>query len=171
MLVVATGARTRFGGIAAALQSSEPPSAFERGIHRLGVLILRLTSFLVLFVLLANLALGRPALESFLFAVALAVSWPLLAPRTEPSTLAEPRAAITDVSLPKRVGGQELGDAKSMLITPAQVATAEVAAEPAQSAAPHSRSTLQGATAKTRVAPKPSALATPTGGAAVPLHL
>jgi len=50
MLVVATGARTRFGGIAAALQSTEPPSAFERGIHRLGVLILRLTSFLVLFV-------------------------------------------------------------------------------------------------------------------------
>ena len=44
MLVVATGARTRFGGIAAALQSTEPPSAFERGIHRLGVLILRLTS-------------------------------------------------------------------------------------------------------------------------------
>ena len=73
MLVVATGARTRFGGIAAALQSSEPPSAFERGIHQLGVLILRLTSFLVLFVLLANLALGRPALEFFLFAVALAV--------------------------------------------------------------------------------------------------
>ena len=65
MLVVATGARTRFGGIAAALQSTEPPSAFERGIHRLGVLILRLTSFLVLFVLLANLALGRPALEVF----------------------------------------------------------------------------------------------------------
>ena len=52
---------------------SDPPSAFERGIHRLSLLILRLTVFLVLFVLLAHLAFGRPVLESFLFAVALAV--------------------------------------------------------------------------------------------------
>jgi len=35
--VVATGRATRFGGIAAALASREPPTAFERGIHRLGV--------------------------------------------------------------------------------------------------------------------------------------
>ncbi len=73
MLVIATGAATQFGGIAAALASAEPPSAFERGIHRLGLLILRLTIFLVLFVLLMHLAFGRPVLESFLFAVALAV--------------------------------------------------------------------------------------------------
>lgn len=73
MLVVKTGAQTRFGGIASALASAEPPSAFERGIHRLGLLILRLTVFLVLFVLLVHLAFGRPMLESFLFAVALAV--------------------------------------------------------------------------------------------------
>ncbi|MBB4038733.1 Mg2+-importing ATPase [Microvirga flocculans] len=73
MLVVATGARTRFGGIAAALRSEEPPTSFERGLHAFGVLILRITAFLVLFVLLANLALHRPVLESFLFAVALAV--------------------------------------------------------------------------------------------------
>jgi Mg2+-importing ATPase len=73
MLVIATGARTRFGGIAAALRLEEPPTAFERGLHSLGVLILRMTAFLVLFVLLTNLALHRPVLESFLFAVALAV--------------------------------------------------------------------------------------------------
>lgn len=73
MLVIATGRATRFGGIAAALGAAEPPSAFERGIHRLGMLILRLTVFLVLFVLLVNLAFGRPLLEAFLFAVALAV--------------------------------------------------------------------------------------------------
>jgi Mg2+-importing ATPase len=73
MLVLATGRATRFGGIAAALATTEPPSAFERGIHRLGLLILRLTIFLTLFVLLVHLAFGRPVLESFLFAVALAV--------------------------------------------------------------------------------------------------
>lgn len=73
MLVVATGSQTRFGGIAAALASQEPPSAFERSMQALGALILRMTAFLVLLVLLANLALHRPVLESFLFAVALAV--------------------------------------------------------------------------------------------------
>jgi P-type Mg2+ transporter len=73
MLVVATGAATRFGAIAASLSGDEPPTAFERGIHRLGILILRLTVFLCLFVLLLNVAFHRPALESFLFAIALAV--------------------------------------------------------------------------------------------------
>ena len=73
MLVVETGQRTCFGAIAASLARPEPPTAFERGIHRLGLLIARLTAFLVLFVLLAHLALGRPPLESFLFAMALAV--------------------------------------------------------------------------------------------------
>ncbi|MCC6828949.1 MAG: magnesium-translocating P-type ATPase [Novosphingobium sp.] len=73
MLVVETGARTRFGRIASALADEQPPTAFERGLHKLGILIVRLTVFLVLFVLLAHLALGRPPLESFLFAMALAV--------------------------------------------------------------------------------------------------
>ncbi len=73
MLVVQTGARTRFGRIASALEDEQPPTAFERGLHKLGILIVRLTVFLVLFVLLAHLALGRPPLESFLFAMALAV--------------------------------------------------------------------------------------------------
>ena len=73
MLVVATGKRTRLGAIAGALHKAPPPTAFEHGIHRLGMLIVRLTIFLVLFVLLAHLALGRPPLPSFLFAMALAV--------------------------------------------------------------------------------------------------
>lgn len=73
MLVVNTGTRTRFGAIARSLEEAQPPTAFERGIHDLGVLIVRLTVFLVLFVLLAHIALGRPTLQSFLFAMALAV--------------------------------------------------------------------------------------------------
>lgn len=73
MLVVATGAQTEFGRIARSLAAETPPTAFERGLHKLGILIVRLTVFLVLFVLLAHLALGRPPLESFLFAMALAV--------------------------------------------------------------------------------------------------
>lgn len=73
MLVVATGGGTQFGKIARSLGKDQPPTAFERGIHRLGILIVRLTVFLVLFVLLTHLALGRPPLQSFLFAMALAV--------------------------------------------------------------------------------------------------
>lgn len=73
MLVVETGTRTRFGAIAQSLAAAPAPTAFERGIHKLGMLIARLTIFLVLFVLLAHLALGRPPLQSFLFAMALAV--------------------------------------------------------------------------------------------------
>lgn len=73
MLVLETGRRTRFGGIAAAMSAEEPPTTFEKGLHALGVLIVRLTVFLVLFVLLAHLAFHRPPLQSFLFAVALAV--------------------------------------------------------------------------------------------------
>lgn len=73
MLVVETGDRTHFGGIARSLGDEQPPTAFERGIHKLGLLIVRMTIFLVLFVILAHLALGRPPVESFLFAMALAV--------------------------------------------------------------------------------------------------
>jgi Mg2+-importing ATPase len=88
-VVVATGRRSQFGGIAAALASEEPPTAFQRGVHGLGVLILRLTGFLVLFVLLAHLSLHRPVLESFLFAIALAVGLtPELLPMIMTVTLA-----------------------------------------------------------------------------------
>ncbi|BBK41908.1 magnesium-translocating P-type ATPase [Allostella vacuolata] len=73
MLVVATGAATRFGAISAAVQTKAPPTQFERGVHSLGMLILRLTGFLVLFVLLTQLIHHSLSLESFLFALALAV--------------------------------------------------------------------------------------------------
>lgn len=73
MLVVETGQGTKFGAIAASLTERQAHTAFEVGVHRLGLLIVRLTLFLVLFVLLAHLALGRPPLQSFLFAMALAV--------------------------------------------------------------------------------------------------
>jgi len=89
MLIVATGPNTRFGAIAAALSSNEPPTALERGVHNLGLLILKLTIFLTLFVLFAHLVAGRPPVESFLFAVALAVGLtPELLPMVMTVTLA-----------------------------------------------------------------------------------
>lgn len=89
MLVVETGARTRFGAIAGALAGADEPTAFETGLRRFGLLIARVTVFLVLFVLLARLALGKPPLESFLFAMALAVGLtPELLPMIVTITLA-----------------------------------------------------------------------------------
>ncbi|HVW94151.1 MAG TPA: magnesium-translocating P-type ATPase [Devosia sp.] len=89
MLVMATGAATRFGGIAASLEEQGPPAAFERGVHALGMLILRLTGFLVLFVVLAQLLRHGLTLEGFLFAVALAVGLtPELLPMITTVTLA-----------------------------------------------------------------------------------
>ncbi len=89
MLVVATGSATRFGAISAAVQELEPPGAFERGVHALGMLILRLTGFLVLFVLLTQLLRNGLTLEGFLFAVALAVGLtPELLPMVMTVTLA-----------------------------------------------------------------------------------
>ena len=89
MLVVETGSRTRFGAIATALAAGVPPTALESGVRRLGYLIVRLTLFLTLFVLLAHLAAGRPPLQSFLFAVALAVGLtPELLPMVMTVTLA-----------------------------------------------------------------------------------
>ncbi|MEN9888338.1 MAG: magnesium-translocating P-type ATPase [Pseudomonadota bacterium] len=73
VVLVRTGAGTAMGEIADSLAQAPAPTAFEQGMRRFGMLILRLTFLLVLFVLLVNGLMGRPLLESFLFAVALAV--------------------------------------------------------------------------------------------------
>jgi Mg2+-importing ATPase len=89
MLVERIGGNTSFGAITASVQAREPPTSFERGLHRLGVLILRLTAFLVLFVLLTQLVRHGLSLESFMFAVALAVGLtPELLPMIMTVTLA-----------------------------------------------------------------------------------
>jgi len=73
MRVVKTGTGTAIGAIADSLTGQPPPTAFEVGTHRFGLLIMRLTILLVLFVLLVNAFMHKHWLDSFLFAVALAV--------------------------------------------------------------------------------------------------
>ena len=72
-LVVGTGRATLFGSAAAALATAAAPSPFERNLHAYGLLTTRLTLALVVVVLTASIFLGRPLLQSLLFAVALAV--------------------------------------------------------------------------------------------------
>jgi len=71
--IAQTGSRTVLGGIADALGTAAPPSAFEAGTQAFGLLIMRTTLLLVVGVLVVNAAFGRPALDSLLFALALAV--------------------------------------------------------------------------------------------------
>jgi len=73
MLVCRTGASTALGHLATGLSEKPPATAFAVGIRRFGILILRFTIFMVLFVLVVNLLLHRPLLASVMFAVALAV--------------------------------------------------------------------------------------------------
>ena len=72
-IVMATGARTAFGEIAARLADVPPETDFARGLRRLGRLLGETVVFLVLFLVLASVALQRDPLHSLLFAVALAV--------------------------------------------------------------------------------------------------
>lgn len=71
--VVKTGAATAIGAIADSVSRASEPTSFELGTRRFGMLIMRLTVLMVMFVLLVNTYFHKPWLESFLFAVALAV--------------------------------------------------------------------------------------------------
>jgi Mg2+-importing ATPase len=89
MLVCRTGRATALGALAGTLAQRAPVTAFEQGVRRFGALILRLTVFLVLFVLIVNLAFERPWLDSLMFAIALAVGLtPELLPMIVTVTLA-----------------------------------------------------------------------------------
>lgn len=73
VLVVHTGEHTAFGAVAQRLREAPPETDFARGIQQFGALLLRVMVLMVLYVLIVNQALGRPWIESMLFAVALAV--------------------------------------------------------------------------------------------------
>ena len=70
-LACRTGKETRIGALATQLAHRRPPDAFEIGVRKFGFLILRVTFFLVLFVLATNVLFQRPWLESIMFSLAL----------------------------------------------------------------------------------------------------
>ncbi len=90
ILICRTGSRTALGHLATSLAEKPPATAFAVGIRRFGMLIMRFTVFMVLFVLVVNIWFHRPVLESLLFAVALAVGLtPELLPMIVTVTLAK----------------------------------------------------------------------------------
>jgi Mg2+-importing ATPase len=72
-LVVATGKDTEFGRVSETLSHRPPETEFERGLRHFGYLLMEVTLLLILCVFAVNVYLHRPVLESFLFALALAV--------------------------------------------------------------------------------------------------
>jgi Mg2+-importing ATPase len=84
MLVVHTGRDTVFAGIAQRLEAHPPETEFDRGLRRFSYLLTASMVVLVLFVFAVHLWRGRPAVETLLFAVALAVG---LTPELLPAIL------------------------------------------------------------------------------------
>ena len=95
-VIVRTGRDTAFGEIAKRLATQPPETEFARGIRHFGIMITWITMLLVLFVLLVNIILHRPLLESFLFSVALAVGMtPEMMPMIITVTLAQGARRMT----------------------------------------------------------------------------
>jgi Mg2+-importing ATPase len=83
-LVVATGRDTEYGAIAEALERRAPETEFDRGLRRFGYLLVQMMFAIVLVVFAVHAALGHPAMQTLLFAVALAVG---LSPELLPAIL------------------------------------------------------------------------------------
>jgi Mg2+-importing ATPase len=71
--VLRTGKLTEFGKIAERLTAAETDTDFERGIRKFSGFIMKLTIIMVVFVFAANSISGRGFMESFVFAIAIAV--------------------------------------------------------------------------------------------------
>jgi Mg2+-importing ATPase len=72
-VVVRTGRTTEFGAIAERLRARPIETEFERAMRRFGAMLIRIMTVVVLFVLIVHQLMGRPFLDSLLFAVALGV--------------------------------------------------------------------------------------------------
>jgi Mg2+-importing ATPase len=72
-LVVHTGRDTEFGKVFERLKLRPPETEFEHGVRRFGYLLAEVTFVLVIAIFAFNVYFHKPVLDSFLFALALAV--------------------------------------------------------------------------------------------------
>lgn len=84
VVAVFTGEETVLGKIGYSLQKEQTYTAFEKGITRFGYLLMYLTITISVGILIINLLLHKPLLDSILFALALAVG---LAPELLPAII------------------------------------------------------------------------------------
>ncbi|MFI5135599.1 MAG: HAD-IC family P-type ATPase, partial [Chitinophagales bacterium] len=98
-LAILTGSNTLFGEIAKSA-SATTETAFEKGIKHFGYFLMSVTLVLSLFILVVNLLLHRPVVDSALFALALAVG---MAPELLPAITTIAMSAGANRMLKKKV--------------------------------------------------------------------
>ncbi|MFM9035258.1 MAG: magnesium-translocating P-type ATPase [Mycobacterium sp.] len=112
-VVYATGRDARFGRIAAGLGERQPETDFQIGLRRFSYLLLRVAIALTVLILLTNLLLRRPVIDSVLFALAIAVGiTPQLLPAVVSTSLAtgSRQLARQRVLVKRLVCIEDLGD-------------------------------------------------------------
>lgn len=72
-LIIRTGAATEFGKVSVSLNLAPPETQFERGVRQFGYLLTNVTLILVIVIFGITVFLNRPVIDSFLFALAIAV--------------------------------------------------------------------------------------------------
>lgn len=72
-LIIKTGAQTAYGQIATNLSTAPTVTDFEKGLTDFSYFIMKLAVAMVVIVFAANTVAGRPVLDAFLFAIAVAV--------------------------------------------------------------------------------------------------
>lgn len=111
--VYATGVDTEFGRIAAGLGERQPETEFQAGLRRFSYLLLWVALTLTVLILVTNLLLRRPVIDSVLFALAIAVGiTPQLLPAVVSTSLAtgSRRLARLKVLVKRLVCIEDLGD-------------------------------------------------------------
>lgn len=112
-VVVATGRNAEFGRIAAGLGDRHPQTAFQSGLKQFSYLLLGIAIVLTIAILVINVMLQRPIVDSVLFALAIAVGiTPQLLPAVVSASLAAGSRILAKqkVLVKRLVSIEDLGD-------------------------------------------------------------
>ncbi len=118
-VVVATGPATQIGRIAAGLDTAAPETAFQAGLRRFSYLLVTVAAVLVALIIVSGVLLGRPLVDTLLFALAIAVGiTPQLLPAVVNTSLANgaKRLARQRVLVKRLVCIEDLGNV-TVLVT------------------------------------------------------
>jgi Mg2+-importing ATPase len=112
-VVVATGARTEFGKIAAGLDTHPLDTEFQVGLRRFSMLLVYVAGALTTSIFVINVALHKPVIDALLFSLAIAVGiTPQLLPAVVSTSLAagSRRMSRRKVLVKRLVCIEDLGD-------------------------------------------------------------
>jgi Mg2+-importing ATPase len=112
-VVTAIGVDTRFGQLSQTVTSARPETEFQKGLYSFGVLLVRVISLMTVFIFVINGLVGRPWLESAMFALTVAIGLtPELLPVVVTVSLAHGagRLAKKDIIVKQLVAIEDLGN-------------------------------------------------------------